>query len=120
MSVPRGNDRTPTGGAGIACGCLPAKPARRPVGGESMAHRVRFAAVLLATCGLAAGPVEEKYPSGKIKRKYDVDDQGRKTGPYLEYHESGKLKIKASCKAGQWDGPYTSFHPGGKPHVTAT
>jgi hypothetical protein len=87
-----------------------------------MMRLVRFAAILIgwlaAACGLAA--VEEKYPSGTLLRKYELDEQGRRTGPYLEYHESGKLKVKANCKAGQWDGPYASFHPGGKPHVTAT
>src|SRR5205085_697817 len=89
---------------------------------RSMMRLVRSVAVLLVwpLFLAAAGPVEETYPSGKVKRKYAVDEEGRKTGPYLEYHESGKLKVKANRKAGEWDGPYASFHPNGRPHVTAT
>jgi hypothetical protein len=78
--------------------------------------------ILLATLfGLVtAEPVETKFASGKLKAKYATDAEGRKHGPYVEYFENGKVRIKATCKAGEWDGPYASFHPNGKPHVSAT
>lgn len=82
---------------------------------------MRIAVALIVTLVVltGAGALEEKHPNGRVKLKYAVDAEGRKTGPYLEYHENGKLKIKANCKAGDWEGPYTSFYPTGKAYITA-
>src|SRR5208337_1811763 len=89
---------------------------RAPMKPVRLALVLLFALVILTT----SQAVEEKYPGGKIKLKYEVDNQGRKSGPYLEYHENGKMKVKAVCKDGNWDGAYATFYPSGKPHVTAT
>jgi hypothetical protein len=78
----------------------------------------------LLVCGFlcaasAAREVEETYPEGKIKLRYNVDADGRKDGASTEYHENGKVKIRAEYRAGQLEGPYASFHDNGQPHVSA-
>jgi uncharacterized protein YkwD len=70
--------------------------------------------------GLAgAGVIEKKYPDGKTRYKYEIDDKGDKQGSYEEFYPSGKPKIKATYKADKRNGPFKSFHDNGKPHVTA-
>lgn len=67
----------------------------------------------------SADTVEEKWPSGKTKLRYTTDKDGKKFGEYLEYYETGKLKIRAKYTADELNGPYASFHPNSKPHITA-
>lgn len=68
----------------------------------------------------AAEPVEEKFPDGKIKLKFSVDDQKRKDGLFTEFFASGKQKVKATYKTGELEGAYTEFFENGKVHITAT
>jgi uncharacterized protein YkwD len=70
-------------------------------------------------CAVAAGPVEEKYPDGKSKRKFAVDARGRRDGPYTEYYPNRKVKLKAAYKAGKLDGPYAEFTDTGRKVLTA-
>lgn len=86
-----------------------------------MRKHVLVAFVLAAVpLSLALGEVvEEKYPSGKVKAKFEVDGEGKKNGYYVEYHENGKLKVKATCKADEFEGAYLTYYPSGQPHITA-
>jgi hypothetical protein len=77
--------------------------------------------VIVSFLSLAAGEtVEEKYPSGKVKRKYQTDAQGKRAGFYVEYFENGRVKVRATCKADAFDGPYTELYPNGTTHTTIT
>jgi hypothetical protein len=76
-------------------------------------------AVCLLCAAVAAKPVEEKYPGGKLKRKYAVDTRGRRDGPYTEYYPNGKVKVRAGYKAGKLDGPYAEFTDTGRKVLTA-
>jgi Cysteine-rich secretory protein family len=67
-----------------------------------------------------AATVEEKHPNGKLKAVYVTDKAGRKDGFYVEYHENGKAKVKATYRAGELEGSYTAFHPNGATHINAT
>lgn len=82
-------------------------------------HWFGIALVGLLFALAATEAVEEKYPDGKVKLKFDVDKDGRKDGPYLENYENGKPKIKAVYKADTFDGPYASFHENGKANISA-
>jgi len=63
--------------------------------------------VLLAASPLAGKQVEEKYPNGKVKRRYSVDDQGRKHGYYEEYDEKGRMTYNAYYAHGVLNGSCT-------------
>jgi len=71
-------------------------------------------------CALSfAEQVEEKYPDGKLKLRYTVDDQQRKSGLLEEFFENSKHKIKAIYKAGELEGTSTEYHENGKTHIVA-
>lgn len=64
--------------------------------------------------------VVEKYLNGKVKLKYSVDGNGKKTGRYREYDENGRLLIQASYRDGMLHGPYTRILPGTNSFITAS
>jgi hypothetical protein len=81
-----------------------------------------FVCILLAyslVSGASAAPVVEKYDDGKPKKKFSLDSQGRKDGPYTEYYPSGKVKVKATYKAGKLEGTYSENTPDGQKSLTA-
>lgn len=63
--------------------------------------------------------VEEYWSTGKVRRRYQLDDQGRRHGSYSEYYESGELEIRARYKAGDLDGTYATFYEDGAKHIYA-
>jgi hypothetical protein len=106
---------------------------------------------LVLFCALATGfslhaaEVKETYPDGKVKVRYTVDEAKRRIGVYLEYHPSGKIKLRGQYalgkKMGLWisydektgrtleswtwrndllDGPYVWNFPSGEPGIKAT
>jgi hypothetical protein len=87
-----------------------------------MIRRAVLSLVLAAPfCAVAAAEVvEEKYDSGKPRRKYETGADGKKDGTSTEWYENGQVKVRAAYKSGKLDGPYASFHPNGQPHVTAS
>jgi antitoxin component YwqK of YwqJK toxin-antitoxin module len=78
-----------------------------------------LAAALLLPAGSAEGEkVRELYESGALKAEYFVDTQGRKSGLYKEFHESGPLKVKVIYQADAMEGAYESWHENGKSFIT--
>src|SRR5262249_29985886 len=67
-----------------------------------------------------AEQVEEKFSDGKVKLRYTVDDQQRKSGLFEEFFENGKHKTKAIYKADELDGTSTEYFDNGNPHIIAT
>jgi hypothetical protein len=65
--------------------------------------------------GAPAPPREiaESYPSGAVKVRYSLDDDGRRNGPYSEYFEDGRVKIRTAYRAGELEGAYEAFDPKG-------
>jgi uncharacterized protein YkwD len=60
----------------------------------------------------AAETTVEKYDDGTPRRKFAVDADGRKDGPYTEYFPDGKVKVKATYKAGRLHGTLTQYVAG--------
>src|SRR5262245_58374218 len=88
-----------------------------------MLSRTLLLSVVLLTlfsAGAGGAVIERKYPDGKLRLKYEIDEQGDKTGSYQEFYPSGQVKLKATYKADQLDGPYETFRDDGKPILTAT
>jgi TonB family protein len=52
----------------------------------------------------------------RSREKYDVD--GNRTGIYIEYHESGKIKIKGTYFKGMRIGIFMYWHANGRPNMT--
>ena len=82
--------------------------------------RIGLASALIFAAAALAANVEEKYDSGKLKVKYNVDGQGRKEGLYQEFYASGKIKARATYKADKLSGPYTEYDEKGKKTLAAT
>ena len=75
--------------------------------------------VLLAAAG-SGEEVVVRYPDGKIKATYTLDEQGRKHGFLVERFDSGKTKLKAQYAAGVLNGPWLAFHESGGKHIDAS
>ncbi len=74
--------------------------------------------IALITISCAKDSVKyEYYPSGSLKREYNVVD-GEIDGEIKEYYEDGTLKGVATLKNGVKHGVFTQFHPNGKKRVT--
>lgn len=75
---------------------------------------------LLSLAAVAlAEQVTELHANGKPKAKYSLDDEGRRSGGYIEFYESGQVKSRSQYSRGALQGLSTSFHENRKPHVTA-
>jgi antitoxin component YwqK of YwqJK toxin-antitoxin module len=60
---------------------------------------------------------KEKYPSGKLKAKYEVTSSKEgelKNGVYEEYYENGKMKCIVNYVDDKKHGVYRSYHESGK------
>jgi hypothetical protein len=66
------------------------------------------------------GEVVERFADGKVKVRYSVDGQGRRTGAYVENYPSGKPALRAHYLAGQLHGPYTEFYESGRTKAKRT
>jgi len=75
---------------------------------------------LLFGAASTAGTIEKKFPDGKLRLKYAINEVGDRNGFFNEYYPTGKLKVDAAYKGDQLEGPYKSFHPNGKAHITTT
>jgi hypothetical protein len=78
-----------------------------------------FVAALVLIVPAWAKPVVELDDDDKPKRKYSVDEQGRKDGLLTELHPSGKVKLRANYKAGKLDGIYTEYTEAGDKSLSA-
>lgn len=102
-------------------------------------------AAALISASAQAGEVVEKGANGKVSRRYSVDKNKQIYGPYEEFYESGKLKLRGTYfngkKGGQWvvyddnskrvlesfsykndllDGVYTRYGASGQPALKLT
>jgi uncharacterized protein YkwD len=68
--------------------------------------------------GAASKETIEKYPGGGIHFSYHVKD-GEKEGPFTEFYENGKPKIKAAYKNNLLVGAHIIYFESGEPHVTS-
>jgi hypothetical protein len=62
--------------------------------------------------------VEEKFDGGARKAIYN-EINGIRVGPFTEFFENGKPRVKGSYKAGKLHGGYQEFHENGKPALRA-
>lgn len=77
-------------------------------------------ALLAGLASVAHGEqVTELFANGETKAKYGIDEEGRRSGGYIEFHENGKIKLRCQYHRGARSGLSTSFHDNGKPNVTA-
>jgi hypothetical protein len=83
-------------------------------------HLSAFVCFLLFLPLALAREIEEKFPDGKVKLTYTVDDAGIKNGAYLENYENGKPKVKATYAGDELNGAYTSYFENGKTQRSAT
>ncbi len=70
-----------------------------------------------SVCGVSfavAETVVDHYDSGKVKAKYKINSDGQKVGMYVEYYESGVVKIRATYRNGQLNGKFASYNPNKK------
>jgi uncharacterized protein YkwD len=75
-------------------------------------HLLASATLGLFCTALLAADKEETFPNGKLKAKYSVDGNDRKHGPYVEYGEDGKVKVKATYREGKLDGWRVNYENG--------
>lgn len=64
--------------------------------------------------------VVERYAGGQLKARYKTNKDGKKVGAYVEYYESGVVKIRASYRNGQLNGKFASYRPNKKLSLRAT
>jgi hypothetical protein len=78
-------------------------------------------ALPLAVAGGAAGEeLVEKYPDGTRKAVYAVAPDGRKNGPFEEFHPDGRRAAKGTYRNDRLNGVFQSHHANGKVRIKAT
>ncbi len=88
--------------------------------------RSRLLAALVATlCLLGAGPLASADPTTHDlpdggKEQYEVDDQGRKHGPYTRWHPQGQIAVQASYDQDRLDGLVRTWDVTGAPRSAIT
>jgi hypothetical protein len=64
--------------------------------------------------GGAAEELELHWPDGSLRARYGIDASGRRSGPYLEYHQGGGIKVKTRYRADRIEGRYETFFENGE------
>ena len=100
------------GGLASALAAAVAGPAAQPQQRPGK-PRGDAANALRSAIGTGAEKVE-KYPDGAVHVRYHVDAQGRKDGPFEEFHPNGKPAVKGAYAADVKTGPWTTYTPEGK------
>lgn len=59
------------------------------------------------------GTVVARHPDGRLRQRYSLRD-GRADGAWMEWHETGTVRLYAEWKAGLGDGVWVYFHPNGE------
>lgn len=63
--------------------------------------------IALMGCGPLVGEeLKELYADGSVFRKYNISDEGRMHGSFIEYHPSGKVAVKTQYVNGNLHGKY--------------
>jgi len=57
--------------------------------------------------------VETTYPSGALRERYEVDEDGAKDGSYERFREDGSIEVRASYRADALEGDYREYAPDG-------
>lgn len=81
---------------------------------------VLAAAMALAPGAGRAAEKVETYADGTQKSVYTVTAEGLRSGPFKEFHPSGKLKTQGSHRSGKLTGPLKSFHANGRVKLRAS
>jgi hypothetical protein len=102
----------------------------RPITNTALALALAFAILppLIPTSGRAAvpapaarpGEVIEKYDDGTLHLRYRVDAKKQKDGPYDEFFQGGKSRVKGAYTAGEKSGLWTTRDETGKVIESAT
>ena len=68
-----------------------------------------------------AAEIVEPWDDGTTpRRRYEVDEAGRRIGRYVEYHRDGKaVATSANYRDGALDGPYLESYENGRPRLRA-
>ena len=75
----------------------------------------------LVAAGSAPGEeVVEKRADGTRKAVFTVTADGRRNGPFEEFHPDGKRAVKGAYRNDALNGAYQAHHPNGKVKVKAT
>lgn len=91
---------------------------------KNAAPRLIAAAILLACAAASQDPaaskpseITESYPSGALKLRYGVDEQGRKNGLFYEYYEDGRVRVKTAYRAGDLEGGFDEYYSDGSTKI---
>jgi antitoxin component YwqK of YwqJK toxin-antitoxin module len=80
-----------------------------------MSRSAAIVLILLADAALGQGKeVAETLPDGSVMARYQVDDQGRKTGESEAFRENGTPRERATWMEDRLDGRHETFHENGK------
>ena len=71
-------------------------------------------AALLAPATRAQEEIVETFEDGSVWLKYRIDGEGRLNGLYVEYHENGKIALKANYKRDLLHGGYNEYDEKGR------
>jgi hypothetical protein len=85
-----------------------------------MRYPIILAIILCLVSSANAEKIHEKFPNGKTKLAYITDKDGKKHGPYAEYFENSKPKIRCNYRSGLLSGNYVSYFENGRPHKSIT
>ena len=88
-----------------------------------LSHRLLWPTLLWLSVAAFASPPEElelHWPDGSLRARYGVDASGRRSGPYLEYHQGGGLKVKTRYRADRLEGKYETFFESGDRELRAS
>ena len=76
-----------------------------------------FLMLLLTITACTGKKVTTRYDSGIVKEEYQVDDDGRKHGPYTLFYENGKVREDALYHHDTLAGKRTLYFQNGNPEV---
>ena len=72
-----------------------------------------FLVLLGAGAAQALEPVVQTRPDGSELERYDVDEQGRKHGNYVQLHANGQVAVRAAYREDQRHGAYKAYDEAG-------
>lgn len=64
-------------------------------------------------------PIEEYHENGQIHKRYSLDKEGKREGPYLAWTDEGSLICEYIYKKGVFDGVQKEFFPSGQSKTLA-
>lgn len=80
---------------------------------------IAVAVAVVAVTAARAEVIEEIYPTGEVRRTYDIDAAGRRNGSYVENYLSGAVKVQATYRNDRLHGKYLMKDEQGRPVLIA-